>query len=84
MYDIKFINSTEPVVDYSENANTDLQASVLEYSQIIDRYTALFESQFAELINSSRREDIGGLIVYSRAGEVSAVYDYENFYGWVV
>jgi hypothetical protein len=29
-------------------------------------------------------EDIGGLVVYEREGQLQAVYDYEMFMGWVV
>jgi hypothetical protein len=36
----------------------------------------LFEQQY----NLGLGEDIGGLVVY---GEGAAVYDYENFCGWV-
>jgi Mg2+/Co2+ transporter CorC len=72
-YDIEFINEVEATVDYSEQA-------VAEYEQgmgdRIEYYTERFESEYSV----SEGEDIGGLIVYA---EGRAVYDYENFCGWV-
>ncbi len=72
-FNIEFINTTKPTVDYSVKA-------VAEYEQgmgsRIDEYTELFEQQY----NLTGGDDIGGLIVY----EGRAVYDYENFVGWVV
>jgi hypothetical protein len=72
-YDIEFINEVEATVDYSAEA-------VAEYKQglgdRIEEYTARFEREYSV----SGGEDIGGLIVY-RGGR--AVYDYENFVGWV-
>lgn len=29
-------------------------------------------------------DDIGGLVVYTEGGAVRAVYDYENYTGWIV
>jgi hypothetical protein len=34
--------------------------------------------------NNDDSDDIGGLIVYLKEGKVFAVYDYENFCGWVL
>lgn len=45
---------------------------------------AKFETQYADNMRGCDSDDIGGLIVYSRAGEVAAVLDYENECAWVV
>jgi hypothetical protein len=45
-----------------------------------DNMQAQFERDY-ELDNGT---DIGGLMVYTEAGKVVGVYDYENFVGWVV
>jgi hypothetical protein len=46
----------------------------------IDKYTEVFE----QAAGVREGEDIGGLIVYAEGARVVAVYDYENFTGWVV
>lgn len=43
-----------------------------------------FETQYADKLRGCDNDDIGGLIVYSRAGDVAAVLDYENECAWVV
>jgi len=40
-----------------------------------------FEQDYAA---GAAAEDIGGLVVYTVDSRVVAVYDYENFVGWVV
>lgn len=45
-----------------------------------DDEQAAFEAAYA----LQEGEDIGGLVVYAAEGVVRAVYDYENFTGWVV
>jgi hypothetical protein len=72
-FDIEYINEAEPVVDYSEQAVQEYEAGM---GDRIDEYTERFEAE----MGVSGGEDIGGLIVYN---EGSAVYDYENFCGWV-
>jgi hypothetical protein len=42
------------------------------------------QQQFEALWELEEGEDIGGLVVYTREGRVRAVYDYEQFMGWVV
>lgn len=73
-FDIEFINTTEKTVDYSSKV-TDNQ-----FIDAIELYTNIFEVEY-EVTNG---EDIGGLIVYGKNGRLRAVYDYENFCGWVV
>jgi hypothetical protein len=76
-YAIDFINDTKPSVNYSVEA-------VEEYEQGlgdgVDKYTGIFEAAF----NLANGDDIGGLIVYANGDTVKAVYDYENFVGWLV
>lgn len=73
-FDIEFINSKNPNIDYSDRAlSTD-------YDE--DHYTRLFEGRLAKKFQNAQGEDIGGLIVYSKDGELVAVYDYENYMGW--
>jgi hypothetical protein len=72
-YDIEFVNEMTPTVDYSEQAVAEYKAGM---GDRIEEYTARFESEYSV----SGGEDIGGLIVYN---EGTAVYDYENFCGWV-
>ena len=45
-----------------------------------DDEQAAFEAKYA----LDEGEDIGGLVVYAAEGVVRAVYDYEQFMGWVV
>ena len=81
MWDIDWINGKEYSVNYSETA-------VAEYEQgmgdRVEYYTERFESDYADMLQGCERDDIGGLVVYANAGAVRAVYDYENFAGWVV
>ena len=41
-----------------------------------------FESDYE--LTGFHKDDMGGLIVYTDAGTVRAVYDYENMCGWVL
>jgi hypothetical protein len=72
-FDIEFINTTKPTVDYSAQAESEYEQGM---GSRIEEYTLKFEQQY----DLSEGDDIGGLIVY----EGRAVYDYENFVGWVV
>jgi hypothetical protein len=72
-YDIDYINTTEPTVDYSLQAVSDYKAGLPDST---DHYTLRFEQEH----NVTDGLDIGGLMVYN---DGSAVYDYENFCGWV-
>jgi Mg2+/Co2+ transporter CorC len=76
-FDIEFINDTEPTVDYDEQATNEYETNG---TPVIEKYTEIFESDY----NVEDGEDIGGLIVYGKEGKLQAVYDYENFCGWVV
>ena len=42
------------------------------------------QEQFERDYELAHGTDIGGLMVYTEAGKVTGVYDYENFVGWVV
>ena len=76
-FDIEFINETATTVDYTDRAETDFDAG--DYFTC-EKYTEIFEAEYSV----ADGEDIGGLIVYSRDSKLKAVYDYENFCGWVV
>jgi hypothetical protein len=76
-FDIEFINQTESTVDYSDRAMAEFEAGA---GDGIEKYTEIFETEYS--INGG--EDIGGLIVYSKDSKLKAVYDYENFCGWIV
>lgn len=80
MYNIEWINNTASTVDYSLQALAEYDAG---QGDRIDDYTLRFEREFADLLRGCDSDDIGGLIVYVNAGEVRAVYDYENFCGWI-
>lgn len=76
-FDIEFINKTATTVDYSTEAVAEYEAG---NEDSIEKYTEIFETEYGV----AGGEDIGGLIVYGQAGRLQAVYDYENFCGWVV
>ena len=81
MYNIEAINTMQTVANYCDEA-------VAEYEQGlgdgIEKYTLQFERDFADTLEGCSSDDIGGLIVYLRASKEVAVYDYENFCGWVL
>jgi len=81
MYNIEAINTMQTVANYCTEA-------VEEYEQGlgdgIEKYTARFEAEFAHTLEDCSSDDIGGLIVYLRGTKEVAVYDYENFCGWVL
>ena len=76
-YDIEFINDMAYTVDYSETALAEYDAG---NEDVGDEYTLRFEREYGV----SNGDDIGGLVVYTVGDTVRAVYDYENFVGWVV
>ena len=77
-FDIEWINTTPFSIDYSEQAVREWDQGM---KNCIDVYTDKFEKQY----NLNECTDIGGLIVYTAVNNtVVAVYDYENFVGWVV
>jgi hypothetical protein len=49
----------------------------------IEEYTDTFEIDYITGQDIDDSDDIGGLIVYLKEGKVFAVYDYENFCGWI-
>jgi hypothetical protein len=73
-YDIEFINTKKPNVDYSD------RAASTDYDD--EHYTTLFEGRLVKKLTHVVGEDIGGLIVYSKENKLVAVYDYENYTGW--
>lgn len=77
-YDIDFINTAESDIDYSESAIAEFERGM---GDRIEYYTERFESDCA--LEECAADDIGGLIVYTSEGSVRAVYDYENFRGWL-
>ena len=75
-FDIEFINSTKPTVNYSA------QALACATDDCINAYTQRFQQEHN--LTEAMGNDIGGLIVYANNNKLAAVYDYENFWGWVV
>ena len=73
-YAIDFINTTVPSVVFT---NWD------ELDDAVEELTERFETEFADDLRGCDSDDVGGLIVYTNAGDVRAVYDYENFCGWL-
>lgn len=74
-YDIDFIN-TRPATHRGEDVTRELCC--------VEHAAAQFEAEYAGELGVCERDDVGGLIVYTRRGAVAAVYDYENDLGWVV
>lgn len=77
--DIEFINTAEADIDYSERAIAEFERGM---GDRVDEYIARFQSDCA--LDQLTAYDIGGLVVYTQKGSVRAVYDYENFRGWLV
>ena len=42
------------------------------------------QQEFEITYDLTEGDDIGGLMVYTDGGVVRAVYDYENYTGWIV
>lgn len=74
-YDISIINTMPKTVDYSAAAGDD-DSSIVEY-------TDKFEKDHDEVLQACISHDLGGIIVYLKQGVPIAVYDYENFGGWI-
>ena len=70
--------------DYTEafedmyNSDKEVDISYIEH-ELITR----FEREFAEHLRGCDSEDVGGVVLYLRAGEEVAFFDYENFHGSV-
>ena len=60
------------------NSNTEIDMEDIEH-ELITR----FEQEFAEYLRGCDSEDVGGVVLYLRAGEEVAFFDYENFHGSV-
>jgi hypothetical protein len=74
-YNIDFINTT-PATHRGEYVTRELCC--------VEHAAAQFEAEHAHQLGACERDDIGGLIVYTRTGAVVAVYDYELDRAWVV
>jgi hypothetical protein len=81
MYDIECINTMTKTVDYCTEAVAEYEAGM---GDRIEEYTDRWEAEFADTLENCTTDDIGGLIVYLRGRKEVAVYDYENFCGWVL
>jgi len=70
--------------DYTEafedmyNSDTEVDICDIEH-ELITR----FEREFADHLRGCDSNDVGGVVVYLRAGEEVAFFDYENFHGSV-
>ena len=60
------------------NSDTEVDMEDIEH-ELITR----FEQEFAEYLRGCDSEDVGGVVLYLRAGEEVAFFDYENFHGSV-
>ena len=78
-FDIDWINETKPTVSYHNEAIAEYEAGL---GDGIEKFTDRFMKEHG--LKTQQGDDIGGLIVYSKKGKLAAVYDYENFWGWVV
>ena len=81
MYNIECINTMQTVVNYCAEAVAEYEAGL---GDGIEKYTDRWEAEFADTLENCTTDDIGGLIVYLRGAKPVAVYDYENFCGWVL
>lgn len=67
-------------VDYSKDYDM-LYNEGKEPAECAELFTDLFERTMADLLRGCDSENVGGVIVYSRAGEPVAWFDYENMWG---
>ena len=82
MYNIDAINNLVCTVTYCTEAVAEYKAGL---GDGIIKYTERFEEDYIMgTVATDDSDDIGGLIVYLNKGEAVAVYDYENFCGWVL
>lgn len=79
-YDIDFVNTDCPTVHFPE-AHDEIRK---QRELIEEKYIAKFEEKFAEKLRGCNKEDVGALLVYTRANKVCAVFDYEFYAGWVI
>jgi len=80
-YNIERINTMPRTANYSTSAEAEWDAG---NDSVIEEYTLRFERDFAKVLADTKRDDIGGLIVYVHGNTEVAVCDYENFCGWVL
>ena len=78
-FDIDFINETKPNVSYHDEAIAEYRAGL---GNGIHKFTERFMKEHG--LTKRNGDDIGGLIVFSKNGQLFGVYDYENFWGWTV
>jgi hypothetical protein len=79
-YNIEWINDADYTADYSKEAIAEFEAGM---GDGVEKYTELFESDYSGQLKGCDCDDIGGLVVYTKDSTVVAVYDYENFVGWL-
>lgn len=77
-FDIDWINETKPTANYHDEAIAEYEAGM---GDGIVKYTKRFEAEHNFVEQDG--DDIGGLIIYSKEGKLAAVYDYENYWGWL-
>ena len=81
MYAIEAINTMPTCANYCDEAVAEFEAGL---GDGIDKYTGKFYVEVVEGLGHTDSDDIGGLIVYLRGSVPVAVYDYENFCGWIL
>ena len=67
-------------VDYSRDAELMFDEGH-EWGYCAELYTDLFEQTMMSVLRGTDRDDVGGVIIYYRAGESVAWFDYENMWG---
>jgi hypothetical protein len=67
-------------IDYSAD-NRMLYAEGWEWTDRAENFTNLFELSLAEQLADCIRENVGGVIVYRRQGQLAYWFDYENMWG---
>lgn len=50
-------------------------------AECAELFTDLFERTMHDVLRGTDRDNVGGVFVYSRAGEPVAWFDYENMWG---
>jgi len=67
-------------IDYSADYAM-LYAEGWEPVECAKNFTNLFELSLAEQLKDCERENVGGVIVYRRQGQLAYWFDYENMCG---
>jgi hypothetical protein len=68
---------------YTHNYLEQYTAMAHGQEDFMDYYTAQFEREAADYLQQCTRDDVGAVILYYRAGEEVAYFDYENLVGSV-